>query len=203
MKIYRQHKVKINLFGIGCRIVKGKFDDEIWDKFNVCSKMLETPFKRAIFERDYFKKLKITQYKSWFDLGNIFRVSGLLLDQQSLIKIRINNKQKRRIAFEELFNKHLLFPVYETKITEINNIDCIQKSIIAYEEEIGAIAGYRFECFNFNLDKLFFVLVKGNIIEQEYVMLTDIYYDGIKLHSSHSDTLVQKRFAAINYKRNE
>ena len=95
--------IKITFFGIGCCIIKGQFDELIWQRFRESAKTIKYPLEDAFFEKSFFKTIKINEYKKWYDLGNAFRVSGLLNSYQSFIEIKINNKRKAKISFQELF----------------------------------------------------------------------------------------------------
>jgi hypothetical protein len=149
-----------------------------------------------VFDPSFYEVLKSPLYKSLSDFGNVFRLSGLLYDKQSHIEIRINDRQKRKIFFGELFGENMLFPVYQTSIQEIDHIVSGSRgSLIGVEKEIGTVASYKFQCLNFSLDKLFFILHKVNIgDENPLTILSKITYDGKGLLKIHSDTLVKESF---------
>ena len=192
-------KVKINLFGIGCHIVKGQFDEMEWEKFDVAAKKLGSPLKEAFFDTSFFENETISEYNSWHNLGNIFKTSGLLNDYKSHIEIRINGRQKRKILFQELSNEDFLFPLYQTTFTEISNEKSSQKSCILVEKEIGTIASYQFETDIFLLDNLIFTLQNVALTKDlQFQILSQIEYKGKKLVSKKSDSLVNERFALID-----
>jgi hypothetical protein len=190
--------IKITFFGIGCRIVKGQFDELTWSKFEVRAKTIESPIEEAFFDKSFFHAIKITEYNSWFDLGNRFQISGLLESYQSIIELRINNKQKLRILFTELLGKSFLFPLYQTSISTIDVSACQQGNLTIVEKEIGTISTYKFEADNFSFDKLNFTL--NSVIIQKnlkYQIVSKIEYDGKELFSKKSDTLVKEQFAML------
>ena len=184
--------LKITFFGIGCCIIKGNYEKETWTRFRNGAKTIKYSLEDAFFENTFYKEIK--EYNSWTDLGNVFKVSGLLNNYQSVIEIKINNKKKAKILFQELLNDELLFPLYQTTINEVNE----KGNLTIVEKEIGTIATYKFETNNFSLDKLQFTLKTVNITEElKYIVLTKIEYDRHELTSKKSDTLVRERFALL------
>lgn len=89
-------KVKINLFGIGCRIVRGQFDENTWSLLHSVANEMKTPFHDAVFDNSYFDYLSDGKYKSWYDFGNMIDISGLMNSYQSIIEIRINGRKKTK-----------------------------------------------------------------------------------------------------------
>ena len=189
-------KIRINFFGIGCNIIKGEFDDATWKRFFECSKQIRTEFNHAVFDPTFVEVLQSPLYKSLHDFGNVFRLSGLLYDKQSHIEIRINDRQKRKIYFQELFGEDTLFPVYQTSVQEIDHVTLVSHgSMIGVEKEIGTIASYKFQCIDFSLDKLFFVLNKVTLLDNiPLIILSKIAYNGKGLLKIYSDTLVKESF---------
>ena len=152
----------------------------------------------AIFDTSFFEDGNITEYNSWHELGNLVQVSGLMNHYQSIIEIRVNNKQKRKILFKDLSNEGVLFPLYQTKFSET---DCSTKHpncLLIVEKEIGTVATYEFDSDKFLMDKLHFTLRTVTIKpEMKYVILSSIEYEGKKLVKRKTDTLVKERFVII------
>ena len=188
-------KIVINLFGIGCAIIKGQFDDKTWTEFQVQSKALGASFQNSIFDPSFYDMLNKIWFNSWTDLGNQNKISGLLYDEQSIIEIRINSMQGRKINFKQLFNEEVLFPVFKTTIYK-TEISCNQhNTIIALEKEKGTIASYKIECFDFSLEKLEFNVNKVHLINSSiFYILTNIFYDSRELKKIYSDTVVVERY---------
>lgn len=190
--------IKITFFGIGCRIVKGQFDELTWSKFKVGAKTIESPIEEAFFDKSFFDAIKIAEYNSWFDLGNLFQISGLLESYQSIIELRINNKQKGKIRFSELLGGSFLFPLYQTSISTIDSSEQQEGSLTIVEKEIGTIGTYKFEADNFSFDKLRFtlnsVIIQRNL---KFLIVSKIEYDGKELLSKKSDALVKEQFALL------
>ncbi len=184
--------IKITFFGIGCCIIKGKYEEETWIRFRNGAKTIKYSLEDAFFENTFYKELK--EYNNWTDLGNVFNVSGLLNNYQSVIEIKINNKKKAKILFQELLNDEFLFPLYQTIISEENE----KGNLTIVEKEIGTIATYKLETDNFSLDKLQFTLKVVRVTEElKYIVLTKIEYNRKELTSKKSDTLVRERFALL------
>ncbi|MCX6291847.1 MAG: hypothetical protein NT126_08790 [Bacteroidetes bacterium] len=191
-------KIRINYFGIGCRLVKGRFDEPVWEKFHLAAQRIRTPLHEAFFDTSFFSANHVSEFKSWQELGNVFHVSGLMNHYQSLVEIRINNKQKKKIIFRELLNENVLFPLYRSSVLKEENDSRPGKSLIIVEKEIGTIAGFEFETGKFSLEQLQFFLKQVKVNEElQFTVLSGIEYDGRKLMSKKSDTLVKERFALI------
>ena len=190
--------IKITFFGIGCCIIKGHFDELTWQKFKESAKTIKYPLEDAFFEKAFFKEIKIKEFKKWNDLGNVFRFSGLLNSYQSVIEIKINNKRKAKISFQELFNERFLFPLYNTTLNKIDSLKNAPLCLTIVEKEIGTIATYKFETENFSFDKIHFTLNSLSIRNDlQFLILSKIEYDGKELCSVKSDTLVRERFALV------
>jgi len=191
-------QIKINLFGIGCRVIKGEFEEGIWKRFHATARAIKTPLDEAIFDTSFYESLKMEEYKSLADLGNVFQYNGLMNDAKSLIEIRINNRKKRNIRTNELFNESVLFPVFRTTVCKVENAPLLPNSLLAVEKEMGTITSYKFETGNFSLDKLSFAITTLNINKPgDCVLLTKIEYDGMVLTATPSDTLVTERYCYL------
>ena len=189
-------KIKINLYGIGCTIVQGAFDETEWANFTAIAQQLKSPLNEIIFENSFYTS--IPKYKSWHSLGNKHKYIGLLTHHHSTIEIRANGRQKRRIAFADLIGENLLFPLYQTTFSKVIFENDIQRSIVIIEKEIGAFASYELKLDNFSLDKLHFEIKQITINnEMDFTMLSKVEYDGKKLTSKKSDTVVKECFALL------
>lgn len=189
-------KIKINLFGIGCTIVHGSFDNDTWERFTIAAKQIETPLIEAFFDPSFFTQLK--DFKSWKEIGNQHRLSGLLEHYQSVVEIRINGKQKRRIAFNDLTGREVLFPLYLTSLDTIEFSQSHERSITLVEKEVGSFASYQMDLENFSLDKLQFNLQRVQTSEIAYLIISDLIYDNQKLTLRRKDTVIRERFALID-----
>ncbi len=191
--------IKINLFGVGCSVIIGQFEESIWLKFQKVAKVMRCSLEEAVFDDSFYKQLGLKDYQSFVDLGNEQAYKGLINDNKSLIEIRINNRQKRKILFKELLNETVLFPVFQTTISRIENLTLIPNSLLAIEKEIGTFASYKFEAESFSLDKLSFVITILSIQKpSDLVLLTKITYDGHELMTNQSDTVVTERYCLFN-----
>lgn len=117
--MHNEQKVKINLIGTGCHIVKGIPDTGTWNKMLQVAGQLRTSIDHAVFDSDFFPMLDSPYYKKWSDLNNIFDIGGLLYDSKSFIEIWIRNKKKLKVYFKNIMNENLLFPLYNIALHEI------------------------------------------------------------------------------------
>ncbi|MBL0049721.1 MAG: hypothetical protein IPP32_16685 [Bacteroidetes bacterium] len=189
--------VKIKLFGIGCRIVQGKFEEKVLSQFKLAAAAIKSPLQEALFDESFFIELNSKDYKSWPDLGNQTKIYGLLDSYQSIIEIKVNSRQKRRIFTQELMHENVLFPIYNTNHSLIDGSNKNQMLNIV-EKEIGTIASYKLDVKKFNLEKLNFELQTIEIrTDLQYTILSKIVYDGQTLKSKKSDTLIKERFVLL------
>lgn len=187
--------VKITLFGIGCHIVQGRFEADMWQQLNDAANRCNSLLQEAFFDPNFYEQLKSKKYNSWLDLGNRANIHGLINAYPSTIEIKVNNKQKRKIVPNDLLHENVLFPIYDTENVRIEISD-EKQSLSIVEKEIGTIANYKFETDKFSFEKLKFTLQTIRIREDiTYTLLTEIKYNGQELRSKISDTLVKERFA--------
>ena len=192
--------VRIVFFGIGCSIIKGAFDEQEWNLLNQSSWSLKSNLDTAVFHPSFFETLKSGRFKSRRDLGTMFQISGLLLDDQSEIEIRIGNRKKKKIPFRELMNVNLLFPLYQTDMQKINVASTTEmKKLEIIEKEIGTVASFKFPCSNFSMDKLVFTIADVSISSGEnFTLLSQLSYDGKTLPGNRPDTVVRGQFAVLS-----
>lgn len=191
-------KVKITYFGIGCRIAIGKFSTEDWKRLYAASKIFGCPLSEAIFDSAYFLELSDNRYKKWYDLGNRVKVFGLLDHRQSSIEIKINGKKQSKIQSSDLVVDNLLFPLYQTTISDLGSFQKHAGEITIVEKEIGTIGNYYFEVEKFSIENLHFLTTIVSIpTELNIRLLTTLIYSGKELVSKKPDTLVKERFALL------
>lgn len=186
--------IKITLFGIGCQIIQGKFDEVIYAQFKSAAAAIKVSVQEAFFDDSFYDELNLKKYKSWSDLGNKTNINGLLDTYQSIIEVKVNTRQKRRIFTSELRHENVLFPIYQTTHTQLDVLMDHQILSIV-EKEIGTIATYKFEVDKFTFEKLNFELQSIELRNDlKYTILSKIGYDGKELKSKKTDTLVKERF---------
>ncbi|MBL0048923.1 MAG: hypothetical protein IPP32_12600 [Bacteroidetes bacterium] len=188
--------VNIKLFGIGCHLVQGKFDEDVLSQFKLAADALKSPLQEALFDEAFFNELNSKQHKSWPDLGNQTKIHGLLDSYQSSIEEKVNSRQKRKIFMQDLKHENVLFPIYNTSHCLIEGRQNQTLSII--EKEIGTIASYKLDVEKFTFEKLNFELHTIEIrSDLKYTILSQIYYDGQTLKSKKTDTLIKERFVLL------
>ena len=128
-----KQSITISLRGIGCNIIKGSVDIDSWQSMIQISHNLGVPIENAIFDSEFFPILNIPAYRSWCDFNNIYKISGLLYDNQDFIELRINKKQKLKVYFRDIWKEILLFPLYDIEITDLYNERIEDKSIVLVE----------------------------------------------------------------------
>ncbi len=191
-------KVKINFFGVGCRIIKGCVSEELWEKITECAERMKTSVDYAILDNDFFSQLDLKNFKSFDDMENVLNVSGLLNHSKSAIEIRINKKKRAKISSNEIVNQNSLFPLYDVKASELIHKTEGKKNITIVEEETGRIGTFEFECRKFEIEKLKFIVTRTKVKpERTYSIIIELSYDGKALQSVQSDTMVTANFAYI------
>lgn len=186
--------VKIKLFGIGCHVVQGKFDEDVLSHFKLAAAAIKSTLQEALFDESFFIELNSKDYKSWPDLGNQTKLQGLLDSHQNSIEVKVNNRQKRKIFMQDLKHENVLFPIYNTSHRSIDG-RTEHQTLSIVEKEIGTIASYKLDVEKFNFEKLSFELQTIEIRNDlKYTILSKIEYDGKELKSKKTDTLVKERF---------
>ncbi len=188
--------VKIKLFGIGCHVIQGKFEEDVLSQFKLAAAAVKSTLQEALFDESFFIELNSKDYKSWPDLGNQTKIHGLLNSYQSIIEIKVNSRQKRRIFTQELMHENVLFPIYNTSHFLIEGRQ--NQTLCIVEKEIGTIASFKLDVEKFTLEKLNFELKTIEIRNDlKYTILTKIEYDGQTIKSKKTDTLIKERFVLL------
>ncbi len=106
------HPVRISLFGTGCNIWVGKFNETEWDRMLRAGREINIPLTSGVFSPSFYLHMNNPDISSISDLGNHFKVLGLLDSKHSIIQIQIYRKQRRNIIFGEFIKPTTLFPVF-------------------------------------------------------------------------------------------
>lgn len=191
--------VRINLFGIGCAVIRGVLDDKLWNKIQEASEKLGASVTLAPFDTEFISVLNDQKIKTLSDFGNVQKVKGLLDNEKSRVEIRINARKKRNIAFQNFGkNEGMLFDQFSVKRNKLPDKADHAHTIILVQNSIGLIASYEFNVQRFNLDTLGFhieeIAVNENI---NYSVLSKLTYNNQELPKAKDDFLVSGMMAVI------
>ena len=189
------HPVRISLFGTGCKIWVGRFNEPEWENMNNAAGEVNMPLTSAVFSPDFYSRLNNHAIRSVADLGTHFKVSGLLDSNHSIIQIQVYRMRRRNINFSEIIRPTTLFPIYNTNMrnfaVEINN-----RTLFIVEKEIGLFFKFAVVDQSFILDKLLFEFTSLKIAAGEnFDMLTSLSYDDRLLIPSNGNSLVCGQYA--------
>ena len=191
-------KVKINFFGIGCRIIKGSVNDTTWNKMTERAQIMKVPIEDAILDSDFFGQLAIPGFRSFEDMEDTLTINGLLNHSKSAIEIRVNRKRMAKISSAEIVSQNALFPLYDVQVSELGHKTEGQRNITIVEEETGKTGSFDFDCQKFEIEKLKFIVTRTKVKpERAYSIIIELSYNGKILKSKSTDTLVTAVFAYI------
>lgn len=176
------NKLKINLFGEGIRVKQILLNPSQLEKIKATAYKLNTSIELALIDPYFYHELNDKQITTFEDYEGLL-IEGLLNTPKNLIEIWFKGKKLIKFKFQDLFNENLLFPLYNTKLTEsrISNF----KGFLIQEIEIGLIASFEYKLDLFDISKLEFNLEKneGNFV------LNKIFYENTPLLLKKKDTL--------------
>lgn len=189
--------IKISLIGIGCLIIKGVFSDDEWDKLHFASKQMKTSLSEAVFDPSFYTILNLKGVKCYYDLGNAFKMYGLLNHYKSIIQLQAYRKRRRTIPFSELIAQNALFPLYQTSIEHVI-LENQKNSITMIEKDIGTTCHYKIEADGFDLSELVFQINKTTIGEKLSIEVLDkLSYKNNILTALQGTSLIQSQYAII------
>jgi hypothetical protein len=179
-------KIVINLHGIGCSIESVKIPALIINEVMDSAQKLDLTIDEVIFDNDFNKKF-VFQKQSM--------AKGLFSHKKSQIEIRINGRKKRMIYFSELVNTDLyLFPMFDVEIKTMSIADGDQVVFYAVEKETGLISSFKLHEERFDMEKMKYELRVIKFLDENFVILSNIRYNGKILKNRYSDTLIIENY---------
>ncbi len=189
------HPVRISLFGTGCKIWVGKFNETEWENMNSAAGKVNMPLTSAVFFSAFYSRLNNPAISSIADLGNSFKISGLLDSNHSIIQIQVYRKRRRNINFSEIIRPTTLFPIYNTNMRSIA-VEIDNRMLFIVEKEIGLFFKFTVVAQSFILDKLLFEFTGLKTVAGEnFDMLTNLYYEDRLLIPSNGNSLICGQYA--------
>lgn len=188
--------VRISFYGLGCRIFLGRFNTAVWERLNAEAIKFNMPLKSAVFDPSFYDNLADIRIRSLSDLGNLFKLSGLINSNHSVVEVRLFGKRKRSIRFDEIIDSKSLFPLYSSSFYNYN-IDEKPRTLVVVEKEIGVINHFKLITDSFSLERLSFDINELTVSQSKlnFEILSGIHYDGVKLKPFGNDALVCGQFA--------
>jgi hypothetical protein len=188
--------VRISFYGLGCKILVGRFNEAVWERLTAEASKLNMPLKSALFDPSFYNHLVDMRIRSLSDLGNLFKLSGLINSNHSVVEVRLFGKRKRSIRFDEIIDSKSLFPLFNTEVKNFN-IDEKPRTLVVVEKEIGLINHFKLITDSFSLEKLSFDINGLTVSHSKlnFEILSGIQYDGVKLKAFGNDALVCGQYA--------
>jgi len=153
------------------------------------------PLTSAVFFPAFYSRLNNPAISSIADLGNSFKISGLLDSNHSIIQIQVYRKRRRNINFSEIIRPTTLFPIYNTNMRSIA-VEIDNRMLFIVEKEIGLFFKFTVVAQSFILDKLLFEFTGLKTVAGEnFDMLTNLYYEDRLLIPSNGNSLICGQYA--------
>jgi hypothetical protein len=187
-----KNSIIINLIGVGCKVSAISLEEPIYSKLYQTAKELNEPLKYAIFDADFFNLLNDKKYTSLDDMAYL-TINGLIENIKSTVEIRLGGRKKRTISMTELIKQDTLLPLYQIEIIE--GIVISKNTLIVIEKEMGLIYSYQIKEEKLDIDKLNFKICDVITGNENLKILSSMEYDGKKLISKPSDTLITASYA--------
>jgi len=188
--------LRISIFGQGCRVLVGKFDEIRWNRLNAEATKLNMPLTEAVFDSEFYNKLGDIHINGLCDLGNQINVHGLINSDHSVIEFQRYRKRKRVFRFNEIIDSPTLFPLFIVNKKQYH-INEEPRTIMVVEKEIGLVYGFKLDINDFSLEKVRFEVSELLTSHKEFSfeMISSVYYDSVKLVSLKSNALVSRQYA--------
>jgi len=188
--------LRISIFGQGCRVLVGKFDENIWERLNAEAARLNMPLTDSIFDPSFYNNLGDIHISSLSDLGNQINIHGLINSDHSVIEFQRYRKRKRVFIFNEIIASPTLFPLFNVNVRQYH-VKEEPRTILVVEKEIGLVYGFKLDANDFSLEKIQFEVseVLASHTEFNFEMISSISYKNVKLVSHESNALVNGQYA--------
>lgn len=177
------NKLKINLFGERWKLKQLVLSDILLQTFEETAMKMKQPLVEVITDPFFYHYLKNKTIQTIDDLEGI-TTEGLVNSSKNQIEIWYKNKKVQKLKINDLMEKLLLFPLYNTSIRNVN--PGIEKGIYVEQKEIGLIGSFEIYTDNFNIDNLEFQLLQA----KEHFLLQRMVYENQVLISKKQDTLI-------------
>ncbi len=181
--------IRISLVGVGYMIQKSKVNEALLARmFSVAAK-LKSSLNDALLDAEFFPMLGVPELKSISDLEIEYSYFGLLDDPRSRIEIWKNGKRKTILKLMQLYNKELLFPLYDLKLEEVSALAIKEFEMIVTELSIGTVLDVTVRIPNFSIDNLQFKICEVRGLGNQK-LLFDVLYEEKTLFVRIPETLI-------------
>jgi hypothetical protein len=179
-------KLKINVFGelfSKKKVVLNAMEQEYYE---LIAARIKQPLHRALLDPFFYYHLRLNAVDSVEKLPSE-TVSGLLDTAKNQIEIWLDGRKIYKLKLAELNQDQYLIPLYNTKISILNNQK--EKGIYIEEKEIGFIGSYEFITERFDIENLEFKLI---VVDNQLLLQSINYYN--------SNTIFKKKETLITYR---
>ena len=175
--------LKINFHGESWMLKKFECSEESWNECVKVATKMKVPLCQALADPFFYYYLKIPAIPSIENLPGK-KWTGLLNSPKNQIEILLDGKKIKKLQIKDLHQEQLLFPLYNTHITEIT--EQYSPGIYIEQKAIGFIVSYEIKIDEFTIGELQFHLLKYN----DYQLLQKPSYQNKKVLFRKKETLL-------------
>ncbi len=187
-------EVNLSILGSG-RIIK-YFNAEslVW---KAVGHLDEEEIRNALYS-ERFNKLKLNlpngkPASTFFEIVPDKQYIAYDCDRSSRLEIKVKNKSRSKIFFNEIISEELLFPLYSYTVEKSFPID--DKGLLIIESDIGHFGRCKLQEDSFEIDQLAFDIIQEKTLPRHIIL--KINYKGQELVFKKRDSLFNGNVVVI------
>jgi hypothetical protein len=185
-------KIKVNTFGEGIEIRQLQLAPATYELWSDIGSRKNRSFTDLLLDPFFYYDLKDPLFKELADI-NSAKVSGMLNTTKGHIEIWYNRHKVLKIQSHELFNKNVLFTLFNLEENRSFVSNKLEKGIYAVQKTIGLLSQQKLEIDDHRLyiDDFIFTVAEFD----NNVFLTNNKYQQHNFNFIKSETVITNQFA--------
>lgn len=177
----------INVFGLGVLYRVLELPIALVKQIEDVANEAKVSFSEVFFD---FELIEKCGFFSFSDFPVQTEGIGCVIDKETILEIRQQRKKLKQFPLDDLFSQEYLFPMYQTKSTEI---DVERKEgynyFFLYQVVKGRVMKFLLDSFQ-GIDTFEFVTTQFSIENHSFELLTGVNQEGEALIAENDDTVV-------------